>query len=73
MSFVHKCNKNNIYDTKRDKIVWHNKILTNPLQFMKGLLQNDHEVLYKYNATLYNQHATLLEANEDDKAHTTTS
>ena len=34
MSFVHECNKNNIYDTKRDEFAWHNKILTNRLRFI---------------------------------------
>ena len=34
MSFVHEYNNNNIYDTKRDEFVWHNKILTNPLWFI---------------------------------------
>ena len=34
MSFVHECNKNNRYDTKRDKFAWHNKILTNWLWFI---------------------------------------
>ena len=34
MSFDHECNKNNIYDTKRDGFAWHNTILTNPLRFI---------------------------------------
>ena len=34
MSFVHKCNKNIIYDIKRDEFAWHNKILTNRLRFI---------------------------------------
>ena len=34
MSLVHECNKNNKYDTNRDKFTWHNKILTNRLRFI---------------------------------------
>ena len=31
---IYECNKNNGYDTKRDKFAWYHKILTNRLQFI---------------------------------------
>ena len=35
MSFVHdEWNKNNISDTKLEEFAWHNKLLTNRLQFI---------------------------------------
>ena len=47
MSFVHECNKNNTYYTKRDEFAWHNKILTNPLWFI-CLLVNVNEMAKAY-------------------------
>ena len=44
MSFVHEYNKNNRHDTKRDKSVWHNKILT--IRF--GLFINVSEMAKAY-------------------------
>ena len=34
MSSVHKYNKNNRKDTKRDEFAWHNEILNNRLRFI---------------------------------------
>ena len=47
MGFVYESDKNNRYDTKREKFAWHNKILTNLLWFI-SLFVNINEMAKVY-------------------------
>ena len=61
MSSVHECDMNNRHDTKSDKFAWHNKILTNPLWFIRLFVNVNEQTHFTYNVSAGTPEDTLTD------------